>query len=112
MGLFSLEKRRLRGDLIALYKHLKGGCSKEGASLISQVISDRMQGNSLNFYQRKSEFDIRKKFFTEIVVKYWNGMFREMVEPPSVEVLKRYMYMALGGMVWQWNLVGRFNGWT
>ena len=44
LGLFSLEKRRLRGDLIAAFQYLNGAYKQEGSKLFERVGNSRTKG--------------------------------------------------------------------
>lgn len=81
---FSLEKR-LRGDLISVYKYLRGRCREDGARF-SPMPSDRTRHNRHKLKHRKLHLNLRKSFLTLRVTKPWNRLPGELVECPSLQI--------------------------
>ena len=84
LGLLSLEKRSLRGDLINVCKYLKGECPEAGAGLLSVVPSDRARGNGHKRQHRELRLNGRENFCTLRVPEPWDRLPREPVGSPAL----------------------------
>ena len=78
--MYSLEKRRLKGDLIALYNYLKGSCGEVGVSLFSLITSNN---------QGRFRLSSRNHLLSEKVVMRWRRLPKEVVESPSLEMFRK-----------------------
>ncbi|KFV12185.1 hypothetical protein N339_01657, partial [Pterocles gutturalis] len=99
LGLFSLEKRRLRGYLLEAFQYLKGAYRKAREGLFTRACSNRMRGNGFQLKEGRFRLGIRKKFFIVRVVRHWNRFPREVDDVPSLEVFKARLDDVLSSLV-------------
>ncbi|CAJ0967591.1 unnamed protein product [Ranitomeya imitator] len=89
LGLFSLEKRRLRGDLITMYKYIRGQYKYLAEDLFIPRKVTGTRGHSLRLEERRFFHQHRRGFFTVRAVRIWNCLPEEVAMANSVEGFKR-----------------------
>ena len=67
-GLYTLERRWLRGDRIEMFKIMKGIDKISADELFNRVDSDRTRGHSLRVKKRRVKMVVRQGTFTQRVV--------------------------------------------
>jgi len=87
LGLLSLEKRTLQGDLSSL-PVLMAAYKKDRDRHFSRACCGGTRRNAFKLKEGRFRLDIRKKFFTMRMVKAWHWFPREAIDTPSPETLK------------------------
>jgi len=96
--MFSLEKRRLRGDLINAYKYLKCGGQEDRARLFPVVPSNGTRGNGHHLKHGKFQLSMRKNFVPLRVTE--PRLPRGAVESLSLEIFKTHLAAVLCSLLW------------
>jgi len=78
LGLFSLEKRRLQGNLSVAFQNLKGAYKKDGERLFTRTRSDRTRGNCFKLKEVRFILGVSKILFAVRVVRHWSRLSREV----------------------------------
>ena len=88
LNLFSLERRRDRGDLIETFKILNG-IDKIGHSVFELCNDSVTRGHNFKLRKPKCRTNARYNFFSSRVVNMWNALSHSVVNCTSVEQFKK-----------------------
>ena len=89
LQLYSLEDRRLRGDLILMYRIMNGDVNIDSSKLFTVKAPNMARGHAMKVHLKKiSNSDIRHNFFTQRVIVPWNTLPQHIVESKTVREFK------------------------
>ena len=91
LKLFSLEKRRLRGDLIEVFKILNKMVNVEADNLFHMQTDTRTRNNGWKLKGKRFNTDIGKYWFTNRVIEHWNRLPPSVVNAQTIDTFKKQL---------------------
>ena len=88
LDLPTLRYRRVRGDMIQVYKILHGIYEEATAPFLLKSNESRSRGNSLKLQHVYHKYDVAKYSFASRVVKIWNSLPDRVILATSVNSFK------------------------
>jgi ribonuclease P/MRP protein subunit RPP40 len=88
LQLFSMKRRRLRGDLIETFKILKGFSDMGNSNVFVRNCDTRLRGHSLKLKKHGARLLVRHHHFSNRVVNFWNKLPEEVIQTSSVAEFK------------------------
>ena len=89
--LMTLKNRRLRADLIEVYKIMSSFTDSPAERLFNLNTYPRPGRHKYTLIRGHSRLDVRHKFFSQRVIPYWNALPTEAVEASSINDFKGHI---------------------
>jgi len=89
LGLSSLARRRIRGDLIETFKILNGFEGTDPDHFFTRANTIQLRGHLDKLYKSRLTLQCRRNFFSQQVVSHWNQLPKQVIDAESIDVFKR-----------------------
>ena len=89
LGLWSLEERRNRTDLLEMFKMFIGVSSVRFDSIFELSTNRNTRGHTLKVVKHRSRLDLRKYFFSEHVISRWNSLEQYCIQKTTINGFKQ-----------------------
>ena len=89
LGLYSVQGRLTRADLIQYWKIFHGNSCITARSMFAQSQTLVTRGHSLKITVSRASIDVRQRFFSQRCVNLWNSLPEDVVTAPDLRSFKR-----------------------
>jgi len=89
LKLWTLEERRIRADLLEVFKMIHGFTNVKFESFFQFDINTRTRGHSYKLQKSRFNKDLRRYFFSDRIINTWNSLDDQTVSASTVNSFKK-----------------------